>query len=183
MRIIHSFPLAAAIVLAACSGETDADGDGALSADEIAAEAGDLIQPRPGQYRASLELLEFEAPGLPPQAKEQMQQVFASGLAEGNAFCLTEEDAAANGPQEMVKNLAEGDCTMKSFNVSGNTVVADMQCPGEPEGTVREVHMEGQMSAEGSTMTMDMGQTVPGLGDTKMKMRVTSERVGDCPAT
>ena len=181
MRIIHTLPLAAAILLAACGGETDADGDGNLSGDEVAAEAAGLVQPEPGQYRASLELLEFEAPGMPPEAKEQMQQIFSSGLAEGNTFCMTEADIAKGGPEEMVKSLAEGDCTMNSFNVSGNTVVADMQCPGEGGGT-RKVRMEGEMRADGSTMTMDMEQDIAGVGATTMKMRVTSERIGDCAA-
>ena len=182
MRIIHTLPLAAAILLAACGGgDPDADGDGALSEEELAAEAAGLVQPEPGQYRASLELLEFDAPGMPPEAKEQMEQIFASGLAEGNTFCMTEADVAQGGPEEMVKNLAEGDCTMNSFNVSGNTVVADMQCPGQGGGTSK-VRMEGQMRADGSTMTMDMEQDVPNVGATTMKMRVTSERIGDCAA-
>ena len=182
MRTTHTLPLAAAILLAACgSGDADADGDGDVSAAEVAAEAEGLVQPRPGQYRASLELLEFDAPGMPESAKEQMQQIFASGLAEGNTFCMTEADVAQGGPEEMVKNLAEGDCTMNSFNVSGGTVVADMQCPVEGGGTSK-VRMEGRMGAEGSTMTMDMSQDVPNVGATAMKMRVTSERIGDCSA-
>ena len=180
MRSIHMLPLTAAILLAACGGgAADADGDGKLSADEVAAEAGSLVQPRPGQYRTSLELLEFEAPGLPAGAKEQMQQIFASGLSEGNTFCMTPEDASKNGPEEMVKNLAESDCEMSSFNVSGNTVVADMQCAGEG-GKTNRVLMEGQMTAEGSTMTMSMNQEMPGMGAVDMKMRVTSERIGEC---
>ncbi len=182
MRATHMLPLAAAILLAACGGgDADADGDGSVSGDEIAAEAEGMVQPRPGQYRATLELLEFDAPGVPESAKRQMQEIFASGLSEGNSFCMTEADAAANGPEEMVKNLAESDCTMNSFNVSGGTVVADMQCPGQSGGT-STVHMEGQMSAEGSTMTMDMSQEMPNVGATTMKMRVTSERIGDCAA-
>ena len=182
MRAIQTLPLAAAILLAACgSGDADADGDGKVSAEDIAAEAGDMVQPRPGQYTAKLELLEFDAPGMPEEAKAQMQQIFASGLAEGNSFCMTEADAAANGPEEMVKNLAESDCTMNTFNVSGNPVVADMQCPGQGGGSSK-VHMEGQMHAEGSTMTMDMSQEMPNIGATTMKMRITSERTGDCAA-
>jgi hypothetical protein len=181
MRTIHTLPLAAAMLLAACGGnDADADNDGAVSGAEASAEAAGLIQPRPGQYRASLELLEFEAPGMPAEAKDQMKQIFSSGLAEGNTFCMTEQDAADNGPEQMVKNLAEGDCTMKSFNVSGSTVVADMQCPGDVEGMMRTVHLEGQMSAEGSTMTMETSQNMPNIGATSMKLRVTSERVGDC---
>lgn len=182
MRTIHALPLAAAMLLAACgSGDADADGDGNVSGEEVAAEAAGMVQPRPGQYRASLELLEFEAPNMPEDAKQQMQQIFASGLAEGNSFCMTPADVAENGPEQMVKNLAESDCTMNSFNVSGNTVVADMQCPGEAGGA-RKVRMEGQMGAEGSTMTMAMEQEIAGMGATRMKMRVTSERTGDCAA-
>ena len=86
MRTINTLPLVAAILLAACGGgEADADGDGELSGDEVAAEASGLIQPRPGQYRASLELLEFDAPGMTEEAKAQMQQIFASGLTEATA--------------------------------------------------------------------------------------------------
>ena len=181
MRTIHTLPLVAAILLAACGGDADADGDGSLSDDEVAAEAAGMVQPEPGQYRASLELLEFDAPNMPPEAKAQMEQIFASGLAEGNSFCMTEADVAEGGPEEMVKNLAESDCTMNSFNVSGNTIVADMQCPGEG-GATSKVRMEGEMRADGSTMTMDMEQDIPGMGATKMKMRVTSERTGDCAA-
>lgn len=179
MRLVHMLPLAAAIALAACGGDADTDADGNVSAEEIAAASEGMVQPRPGQYRASLELLEFDAPGLPEGAKEQMQQVFASGLAEGNSFCMTEEDVAQNGAEEMVKNLAESDCTMRSFNVSGGNVTADMQCAGEGGGT-STVRMDGTMTAEGSTMTMDMNQEIAGMGATHMKMRVTSQRIGDC---
>jgi hypothetical protein len=179
MRSIHLLPLAAAILLAACGGDADADGDGKLSAAEVADEADDLIQPKPGQYRSTLELLEFDAPGMPAGAKEQMQRIFESGLAEGNTFCMTAADAEKNGAEQMVKNLAESDCEMSSFNVSGGNVSADMQCAGQG-GTSNRVQMEGQMSAEGSTMTMDMNQTIPNMGETHMKMRVTSQRIGEC---
>jgi hypothetical protein len=182
MRTIHTLPLAAAIMLAACGGgDADADGDGKVSADEVAAEASGMVKPLPGQYSASLELLEFDAPNMPPEAKAQMQQVFSSGLAQANKFCMTEAEANQNGPEQMVKNLAEGDCTMNSFNVSGNTIVAEMQCPGQTGGTSK-VRMEGEMRPDGSTMTMDMEQDIAGMGATRMKMRVTSKRLGDCPA-
>lgn len=182
MRATHMLPLTAAILLAACGGDADADGDGNVSGEEIAAEAAGMVQPRPGQYTATLELLEFDVPGMPESAKQQMQEIFASGLAEGNSFCMTEADAAENGPEQMVKNLAESDCTMNAFNVSGNTVVADMQCPGQGGAGASKVHMEGQMTAESSTMTMDMSQEMPNVGATTMKMRVTSKRTGDCAA-
>jgi hypothetical protein len=182
MRAIHTLPLVAATLLAACgSGETDADGDGALSGEEVVAEAAGMVQPRPGQYQTTLELLEFDAPGVPEAVKEQMQQAFASGLAEGNTFCMTEAQAAENGPRQMVENLAESDCEMTTFNVSGNSVVAEMQCAGEAGG-INTVKMEGEMTAESSTMTMDMAPELPGTDGMAMKMRVSSQRIGECAA-
>ena len=180
--LVHTLPLAAAILLAACSGgDADTDGDGEVSGAELAEEAEGMIQPLPGQYRAALELLEFEAPGVPDSARQQMQQIFASSMAEGNTFCMTEEDVARNGAEEMVKSMAEGDCTMKSFNVAGGDISAEMQCTSEgtPASTVR---MDGQIGAESSTMTMEMEQDIPEMGATRMKMRVTSQRIGDCTA-
>jgi len=181
MRPIYALPLAAAILLAACGDGGDADGDGAVSGDELAAEAAGAVQPQPGQYRGSFELLGFEAPGLTDAAKQQMQQLFGSGLTQGIEFCITEQDIAGNGPEQMVKNLAEGDCTTKSFNVSGGSIESEMQCPGEGGGT-RTVKINGQMTASSSDMTMETSQDMPGMGETNMKMRVRSERIGDCPA-
>lgn len=181
MRPIHTLPLAAAIALAACGGANDAE-EGALTGEEIAAEAQGMIQPRAGQYRAKVELLEFDAPGMPDEAKQQMQQIFARGLTEDdNLFCMTEQDVAQNGAEQMVKNLAESDCVMNSFEVAGGSIVADMQCAGTGGGPGK-VHMEGQMTAESSTMTMDMDQEMPNVGALKMKMRVNSQRIGECPA-
>ena len=180
MRAIYTLPLVAAMMLAACGGNEATDEEG-LSADEVAAEAQEAAKPLPGQYTTALELLEFDAPGVDDAAKAQMREMFASGLAEGNTFCLTEEDAAKNGPKQMVQNLAEANCKMNTFNVSGSSVVADMQCPGEA-GANRTVHLEGEMTAESSTMTMDMSQQIPNIGETSMKLRVSSQRTGDCAA-
>jgi hypothetical protein len=180
MRLIHTAPLAAAILLAACGGDADTDGSGDVSAEEVAAEASGMVQPRPGQYRASVELLEFDIPGMSETDKQQMQQIFSSGLAEGNTFCMTEADVAENGAEQMVRSLAESDCTMNTFNVSGGTVTAEMQCL--ENGAASTVKMDGQMTAESSTMTMERTGDVPNVGQTRMKMRVTSERIGDCAA-
>lgn len=179
MRSIHSLPLVAAVLLAACGGGAEEATEGeALTGDELAAEAEDMVQLRPGQYRASLELLEFEAPGMPEGAIEQAQQIYSSGLTD-HTFCMTEADVARNGPEQMVQNLADSECTMESFDASGGSVVAEMQCAME-DGVTSNMRMEGQMTPNGSTMTMDTTQTMPGMGETHMKMRVTSERIGEC---
>lgn len=182
MRTVQTLPLVAAILLGACGGgDADTNADGALTTEEVAVEAQGMVQPRPGQYRTTLELLEFDAPGVPDDAKAKMQEAFASGLSEGNTFCMTEAQAAQNGPRQMVENLAEAKCDMKAFNVSGNSVVAEMQCPGQG-GKSNTIKMEGDMTADSSVMTMDMTQDMPGTGALTMKMRVNSERIGECSA-
>jgi len=181
MRPIHTLPLVAAILLASCGGDDQAADGEALTGDQVAAEAGDMVQPRPGQYRTTAELIEFDVPNAPAGMADQLKAAFAGGLAEANTFCMTDEDAAENGPRKMVEDLAEGDCTMNTFNVSGGSVVADMQCAHDG-GTPSRIKMEGEMGAERSTMTMDMTQQIAGAGDVHMKMRMNSQRIGECAA-
>jgi hypothetical protein len=183
MRLIHSAPLAAAILLAACGGDADTDGDGAISSDEVAAEAAGAIQPQPGLYRTSFELLELDIPGMPEEMQQQMQAQMGTvaGGAGGLTYCLTPEDAAANGAEEMAKNMAASDCTVARFDVSGGTISTEMQCKDSSGGTSK-VTMDGQMSATGSTMTMTNDIAMPDGSRMQTKARVTAERTGDCPA-
>jgi hypothetical protein len=182
MRLIHTAPLAAAILLAACGGNADTDGDGAISTDEAVAEAAGAIQPQPGQYRTSIEVLELEIPGMPEEMQRQMRTQMGNAMGgEGLTYCLTPEDAAANGAEEMAKNMAAADCTIARFDVSGGTISSEMQCKDASGGTSK-VAMEGQMSATGSTMTMTNDIALPDGNRMRSKSRVTAERIGDCPA-
>lgn len=182
MRTINLLPLGAAILLAACGSSGDeaaGGGDEAVSAESVAAKVEGLVQPRPGQYQTSLELIELDVPGMNEQAKTQMRAMMGGELSQGNDFCLTPEEAENNGARNMMENLAESNCTFDKFDVAGGTIDADMQCKGE-DGTVSHVLMDGTMTAEGSTMTMTMDQEMANVGKMSMKMRVTSKRTGDC---
>lgn len=179
MRSIRVLPLAAAMLLGACGGSTDGDGDGAVSNEEAAAAIEDIVEPQPGQYRTVAEVLEFDVPGMTEQMKQQMRSVMGGESGQENTFCLTPEEAAANGPQEMVENMAEANCSFDKFDVSSGTISADMQCTGE-DGRTSHVLMDGRMTETSSDMTMTMDQEMAGMGKVHMKMRVTSERIGDC---
>jgi len=181
MRTIHALPLVAAMLLAACGGNSDANGDGQISGDEAAVAAQGMVKPQPGQYRTTAELIDFDMPGMTDQQKAQMRSAMAASLAQGNTTCLTPEQSERNGPKQMVQDMAEGDCTIKTFDVSGNNIVAEMQCAGQggPNGVVR---MEGEMAEERSTMTMEFNQDLGGQGQAHIKMRMNSQRTGDCPA-
>lgn len=180
MRSIHLLPLAAAVLLTACGGGSDTRDSEPDRADAAAGDAADVARLEPGLYRATFELLEFEAPDLPEAGRARAEQIFTSGLTEHD-YCLTPQDIAENGPRKLVENVAEGGCTMSRFNVSGSKIVATLRCPGEA-GNPRDVGIEGQMTAEGSTMTMVSDQVLPGVGQVSLKTQVTSERIGDCPS-
>ena len=182
MRLIHTAPLAAAILLAACGGDADTNEDGTVSGEEVVAEAADAIRPLPGQYRTSYEMLEFNAPGAPEAVQEAMQAQMggAAEVAKPTLTCLTPEQAAANGPEEMAKQIAEGNCTVSRFDVSGGSISSEMQCSGA-DGMTTNVVMDGQMTSTSTTMTMTTEIDVQGQ-KVQTKARVTSERVGDCPA-
>jgi hypothetical protein len=176
-------PLAAAILLAGCGGDADTNEDGAVSGEEVAAEAAGAITPQPGQYRTSYQLLEFNVPGAPEAMKQQIEAQMggAAEVAKPITYCLTPEQASANGAEQMAKKMAEGNCTVAKFDVSGGTVSGEMQCTGA-DGSVSRVVVDGQMTSTSSTMTMTNEMDMQGLGKVQMKARATSERIGDCPA-
>jgi hypothetical protein len=187
MRLIRSAPLAAAILLAACGGNADtaadAEGDAAGADNSALAGAAGGIRLQPGLYRTSFEQLEFNVPGMSDAVKQQMQATMggAAEVAKPITYCFTPEQAAANGPEEMAKKMAEGNCTVARFDVSGGSISSEMQCTGA-DGVTTNVLMDGQMTPTGSTMTMTQKMQLRGDTTVEIKSRVTTERVGDCPA-
>ena len=201
MRTSRRAPLAAVLLLAACGGSSDSGeeqsaaaggGDDVAAGDEaegvpsgtVAVAASRLAQPLPGEYRTTVELLEFEVPGmqdLPPAVRQQMQGAIGAKFMQAGDFCLTPEEAKANGPQKMAENLAQSNCTMEKFNVSGNTIVADLSCKGDATGEgAGRMRMEGQMNPESSVMTMTLDREGRGGGPSHLMAKVTSERTGEC---
>lgn len=176
MRRIFSI-LAATAVLAACSdsGTADTDGDGTISSEEIAAEARDAVRPDPGQYRSTTQLVDVEMPGAPPEMVDMMRANMSNRTSE---FCLTEEEVN-EGFEAMAKRSQDGDCTFSKFDVDGGDIDAEMSC-SMPQGSDMRMTMQGTGTPTSSDMTMTMEGELPGMGNAKMTMKVTNERIGDC---
>ncbi len=172
-------PLAAAFALSACGSDTDEElaGD-AMSADEVADAVAEAETPRAGQYRSSQELLEFAVPGLDADMEELIRSAFAEGAAEETTYCLTEEDAA-NNREEMLRGMAESDCEVTRFDMVGGTIDAAMSCP-TGEGMSGDVTLTGTMDSDGADMVMNFSADIPSMGPASIRMRVVSERIGDC---
>ncbi|MGZ3246355.1 MAG: DUF3617 domain-containing protein, partial [Croceibacterium sp.] len=77
--------------------------------------------------------------------------------------------------------MQQGECKMTDFNSSANSVSGTMQCALQGRGS-STTKFEGTYASDGSTMTMESDQQMPGLAGkaTHMKMRVDTHRVGEC---
>lgn len=170
-----------ALALAACGSEPDQP----KTAEEVVAAADKLVKPRPGLYRNSAEIVEFEIPGIPPEQAARMRDMAAGLQGEQTTQCLTQAEAD-EGFRRVVKELGEGQngitCSFSRFDASGNDLDAALACSA-PGGDDAEMTIEGTVEEERSRMRMEMNQqsdTIPG-GEMRMTMEVVSERIGDCP--
>lgn len=178
MRNTHT-PLAAAILLAGC-GSADTDGDGKISAAEAIAEAKNAtVEQRPGMYQITFELLDFQASGVPEEAKQRVRNAIANGLGGGRFQCETAEDVVDAGAGKMIEELAQGRCTLTAFDVSADSYSATADCAGGPGGP-REIELDGTMTTESSTATAVVKEEVPGVGEATTTVRINSRRFGEC---
>ncbi|WP_324826832.1 DUF3617 domain-containing protein [Qipengyuania zhejiangensis] len=169
---------AAALSLSACGSDgADADGDGTISNEEVAEAARDMVKPLAGQYRATTELVSFEAPGAPPEAVEMMR----GAMSRSFEYCMSQEDAD-KGFEEMARESQDDSCKFEKFDVDGGSIDAVMACSGG-SGEEMRMTMQGNGTPTGSDMTMTMQGTIPGQGEGKMVMNTKHERIGDCDAS
>jgi hypothetical protein len=173
-RFALALPL---IVLAACSNEPDVDMENASVsevANEMRAQASDRFID-PGKWRQTVALLEIEAPGMPPEAKQMMQQ--AMGKAQVHEVCLTEEEAKS--PKEDFFSGADKNCRYEHFKWGDGKIDLKLNCK-HPNATQTMV-MTGSYSPQEYTMTMTATNEGAGpMEQMTMKMRVDARRVGDC---
>lgn len=176
MRKMAIAPLAAIMALAACNSSDDAE--------TAAADGGERVVAQPGMYTAQVELVDFQVEGVDDATAQQMRDSFTQAVAAGHSYCLTATEAEQSG-EELARKLADGNCTMDSFDYSGSVLDADMTCTiGQgDQASQGKVTIDGEIQETASTMTMAMEQVIPGAEgdlDVDMTMRMTSQRTGDC---
>jgi hypothetical protein len=109
----------------------------------------------------------------------------AGGGASGSQFaddttCLTEADVAG-GYREMLLDMQGRDsCRFDSYDLQEDgTLDAVMTCKGDQFQPETEARIEGTLSATATDLRMTVAGFEGGRGG--IDMRVTSERIGDCP--
>ena len=176
--IIRILPLAAvSIALAACDSSPPASESGDnLSMEEVAERAqNSSIKPEPGQYRVSMEVLEVDLPGLPPEAADMMKQNMDG---QTHQYCLRQEDVD-KGFEEMARQGQRGDCSFSRFDVADGDLDAEMTCNVDGQGTMT-MTLNGTGTPTRSVMEMTVKGNPAGMGEMTMRTKSVHERIGDC---
>lgn len=170
--------------LAACGSKESAEDTAAASGEEksveeVKREADKLIKPKPGAYKQTIEMVDMQVPGLPPEAAEQMKAMTAK--VETHTICITDEDAE-NSFKDMFDNVGKGEeCQFNRFNVVGGKLDAEMTC-ATPDSGQATMSMNGTVTETSSDIMvgMDMKGGEGPMANMTMKMHMTSERTGEC---
>lgn len=170
---IAAAPLA---LVGACSSGGDADGDGAISQEEAAAEAANL-RLEPGQWEATVQLTEFEMEGMPEEMRGAMREQM--GQPQTSTTCITPEQAA-NPQAEMFGDDGNDDCTYSEFNMSGGNMLIAASCQSGDMPAPMNMRMEGSYTPTSYEMTMNMDMAEGPTGPMRMSGQVTGRRVGEC---
>lgn len=170
-----------AAVLAGCSDSgdistdgADTDGDGSVSmaeANTAVQNSGGAIKPKAGQYRAEVQMIEANVPGVPAD------QINSANMNTTVEYCVSEEEAE-NGFQDMMSQGQEGDCSYEKFELNGDQLDAVLVCKDDA-GEMR-MAMEGTVGATKTDTVATMTSQLPGLGEASMKLKNVSEWVGEC---
>ncbi len=176
-RLLAALPLLAA---AACGSEPDVRMENA-SIEEVAREmrqAGTAETLKPGKWQHKITLLEFDIPGMPPEARSMMQN--AMDRVQQYEHCLTPEQAAK--PSEDFFTQANQDCRFDHYQWSGGKIDMKMSC-STPQGRMTMVQT-GQYRPDGfSTSMTQVIDGGPGGKGMTIKAEVVGTRVGDCDGT
>lgn len=173
-RFALALPL---ILLAACNNDPEIEMENA-SVGEVAREmrkAGTDTFVNPGKWQQTVTLLEVDAPGMPPEAKQMMQK--AMDQAQVHDVCLTPEQAKS--PKEDFFTGADQNCRYDHFNWGDGKIDLKLNCK-HPQAT-QTMAMVGSYSPEAYTMTMTATNVGGGpAGEMVMKMKVDARRIGAC---
>lgn len=168
------------LLLAACGDGATVDKKDASTAEVAKSVADAGMKLKPGRWEMTMNFKKFDIEGMPPEAKQAMQQM----MAESRTFnsCLTKEEAER--PDGGFFGQQGEDCRYDSFTMGGGKIDATMTCTGKGSGgepgAGAKMKMTGTYSAEAYDMTMDMNGKAPNGKTMAMQMALTSRYAGDC---
>jgi hypothetical protein len=168
------------LALAGCNSKgADGDGDGKISAAEVAKElsSGGAMAMKPGEWEVKVSFDTIDAPGLPANVAAMMKDKMGKGVSVKT--CLTKEQTEKPGADFFGGNQNDN-CTFSEMDRSGNNMKVSMSC--KQGGAIISNRMEGSFAEESYSMTMDQKTEGLPMGAMTMKGKIEGKRIGDCPA-
>ncbi len=181
--------LVAVLALAGCGGESTKESAAKTgeidvsnaSVAEVQAQtraAGAAMRFDPGQWRTTIEVIEADIPGLPPQMVGEMKRRMLQKSTVSS--CMTPEQAA--NPNEDLFAGKSGNCRFDRFTMKDGKVDAAMTCAGDGSGAgAAKIAMTGIFDKRRFELENRIEAAGPGAAQAmKMRSRVTGERTGEC---
>ncbi len=167
----------ASFAVAACGSKSGVDAKNESPAEVAEKVAASGMTPRPGRWEGTFRVTSLEMPGLPPSAREAMNQ--AMGTAQHHFTCLTPEQAAKPDAR-FFQNTAQG-CTYERFIMADGKIDAVMNC--KPGAGPTKMAMNGTYNADSYDLKITgSGEMAKGMS-MNIAMDVTSRHVGECNGT
>lgn len=127
---------------------------------------------QPGQYRSTVTMLEMNLPGIESQGVDTTPTVSENCVTSSDIVNFAEGSTAGGNSGET--------CAQNSMTVADGRIHGETSCTG-PNGT-RTLQIDGTYSPTRIDMEISSNTDMPGVGASTMRMRMASERIGDCPA-
>ena len=131
----------------------------------------------PGQWKQTVTLLEISAPNMPPQIAEAIKR--QTGTSQVHEVCLTPDQA--RHPREDFFTGAEKNCRYEHLKWGGGKIDVKLLCKADQATRTMELTGDYKPDSFQMAMTAKTEGGPPGQAIT-MKMEVTAERIGECPA-
>lgn len=131
---------------------------------------------KPGLWESTMTLSDVSAPGMPPQALDQMRTMMGNGSTTKR--CVTAEELKQ---VESFVGQNSANCRFEHYRVSGGKIDGKARCMQGP--MTQDMTMNGRFTANSSDMTIRSAMSGGPAGqNVTMTMRIASKRLGDCPA-
>lgn len=157
-------------ILAACSPPAQQQGEGKSAAPPGATAASGI---QPGQYRSTVTMLEMNIPGIKSSAINM-----APTTTED---CVTSSDIADFTRGSMVQADFGETCTQSNVDTAGGHIPGEASCTG-PNGA-RTMQINGSYTSNHVQMDINSTSDMPGgAGQTSQRLRIETDRIGECPA-
>ncbi len=169
-------------VLASCSDSSaDRDGDGAVNAQERAAEmAADAFIPmKPGRWETKFTFANIDMPTLGKSQRQQIMDEMAKGAS--STSCLSAAEAQKPGADFFGGEGADK-CVYRSFDVSGQNVKMTLRCGMEGMGSV-DMDLAGAMDESKFDFDTQMALRLPMVGKVKLTGKAVGKHAGTCKGT